>query len=159
MVRRARGERILVPWTTSTGSRTLRKSRALGCGRRPASCSSMTQGAALPSRTGTSGPSSSTRTSSTPRAESAARRCSTVSTETPSTESVVAWSWRPTLREGGGDLDVRVGPDEADAVLGGSGAAARAARACPSEGRSPCRPRRDGAFVGRSWWPATARRW
>ena len=57
-----------------------------------------------------------------------------MSMETPSRLSVVAWSRRAEVVEGGRDLDADVGAAEADAVLGGGGEQAQA------DGRPEWRP-------------------
>ena len=81
----------------------------------------ITKGAALPSRIGISGPSTSTQHVVDAQAESAESRCSTVSMDTPSRHRVVAWSWRAEVVEGGRDLDPDVGAAEADPMLGRRG--------------------------------------
>ena len=62
---------------------------------RPAARISATQGAELPSRIGTSGPSTSTVRLSSPRPTAADRRCSTVPMSRPRSPSEVAKSSRP----------------------------------------------------------------
>ncbi len=69
------------PCSTRTGFRTLMERRLADWRTRPARSIASTKGAALPSMIGTSGPSISTRTLSTPRPARAARRCSMVATE------------------------------------------------------------------------------
>ena len=81
----------------------------------------ITNGAALPSSTGTSGPSTSTIASSTPSAYRAESRCSTVSTHTPSRVQPGGVVEAAEVLEGGRDLDADVRPPEADAVFGGRG--------------------------------------
>ena len=90
----ARGRRAWPPCprpSRATGRlmtrKDLRRPRARA---RPRPAPSSTKCPALPSMTGTSGPSSSTRTLSMPSPLSAASRCSTVPTFTPSLPRVVA---------------------------------------------------------------------
>ena len=78
------------PLPTRSGHGTVNGFRCSDCCTRPADASSVTNGFALPSSAGISGPSTSMSRLSTPSPMAAAMRCSTVWTRVPFTPSVVA---------------------------------------------------------------------
>ena len=123
----------LSPSRTSTGAMMRRKRLGASCSTMPADCSRKTNGPALPSMIGISGPATSTCRLSMPRPASADMTCSTVEMLAPSTFSVDDSRVSPTwwALAGSSDRSGQVGAMEHDAGV------RRGAGRSPSSTRAP----------------------